>query len=154
MLNTGQSVNLSPVVQSALPVSYQWRKDRVFILGQTGASLELMNLGRRDAGLYSIAVSSSAGVLVQDVAQLSVRSPKRLNSLTFLDAENVRIWFGDADGAGNWSGNVQAFEAEVRNALDEAWSPASVQLQVADGQVYFEDSRNWRVQRFYRIMER
>lgn len=79
--NAGDSLTLHVTGGSALPVTYQWRKDGVDLRdgGQvTGAQtpiLVLTGLLGADAGNYSVTISSSAGSVTSGVAVVSVIEP-------------------------------------------------------------------------------
>lgn len=57
----GKSISYSVVANSALPVSYYWRTNGVFIPGATAATLNLSNLQSNNAAGYSVIVSNAYG---------------------------------------------------------------------------------------------
>ncbi len=60
------------------PLSYQWRRDDLPLAGQTNTTLTLSNAQPPDAGVYSVIVSSAAGVAVSEPATLTVVVPLTL----------------------------------------------------------------------------
>lgn len=68
----GQSATFSVGVVGVAPISYQWSKDGVSIPGATGTSYTIPAVNRNDAGLYSVTMANSAGVVTSPAAALSV----------------------------------------------------------------------------------
>lgn len=79
-------------VQSAAPLSYQWRRNGTNIPGAVGASLTFTNLQIADEGDYTVAVSTSGGTTISDGATLLV------NPTPFLSLPSTRggvvVWGG------------------------------------------------------------
>jgi len=57
----GETVSWRVVVDSQLPVRYQWQKDGHELVGQTEAALTLANLRLSDAGDYRALIENAAG---------------------------------------------------------------------------------------------
>ena len=55
------------------PFTFVWRKNGRVISGVQGSTLKLLSLKSSDAGLYSVSVSNSAGVVSSETMQLIVR---------------------------------------------------------------------------------
>ena len=55
------------------PFTFIWRKNGTVIFGVQGSTLKLLRLKSSDAGLYSVTVSNSAGVVSSETMQLIVR---------------------------------------------------------------------------------
>ena len=70
-VNAGATATFS-VVASGSPTGYQWRKDGSPIAGATTATLTLTNVTAANAGVYSVAVSNSAGTVSSGNATLTV----------------------------------------------------------------------------------
>jgi hypothetical protein len=70
--NTGANVQLKVGASGSAPISYQWRRAGVPIPGATAAELPLAALQIKDAGLYDVIVSNSAGSLQSAPAILTV----------------------------------------------------------------------------------
>ena len=71
----GSLVVLSADVIGALPLSYQWRRSGVDIVGETNSTLTLNNIQSGDAGGYKLVVSNSVGVATSQGAVLTVLEP-------------------------------------------------------------------------------
>lgn len=71
-VNEGQSITLSILATSLVPITYQWRFNGVPIAGQTGPSLTLGSVTPGNAGAYSVVVSNSAGSVESAGAMLTV----------------------------------------------------------------------------------
>ena len=56
------------------PLSYQWRKDRMDLLGQTGPTLTLNSVQISEAGAYDVVVRNNAGTATSRTATLTVRT--------------------------------------------------------------------------------
>ncbi|NOS70517.1 MAG: hypothetical protein HOP33_11375, partial [Verrucomicrobia bacterium] len=57
----GANVNFGVSAGGTLPLSYQWRKGGVGLVGQTNPTLSLINVTTNDAGSYDVVVSNIAG---------------------------------------------------------------------------------------------
>jgi hypothetical protein len=68
----GGSVVLSVSATGTGPLSYQWTKNGVPVLGATNATLALSNIQAGDSGYYAVAVYNSAGLVWSDPASLTV----------------------------------------------------------------------------------
>jgi Immunoglobulin domain len=69
---TGDTITFTAAALGSPPLSYQWEKNGVAILGQITASLTLTNVTATDSGFYSILVSNSAGSTNSSAAALNV----------------------------------------------------------------------------------
>ena len=68
----GGSVTISVTAAGTGPLSYQWRKDGVWIPWGINSSLALTNLQVSDAGNYDVVVCGAYGCVVSTVATLSI----------------------------------------------------------------------------------
>jgi hypothetical protein len=68
-------VRLSVTATGTAPLSYQWRKDSVAIVGGTGATLALDAAQLSDAGSYDVQVRNAVGEVLSAAAVLSVHTP-------------------------------------------------------------------------------
>ena len=75
MARVGDDVTLSVSAFAELPIGYQWRFNGVNIPHATNAQLRLENVTPTQAGVYSVLVSTAAGVWPSDVAFLDVIRP-------------------------------------------------------------------------------
>ncbi|MBI4658528.1 MAG: VCBS repeat-containing protein [Verrucomicrobia bacterium] len=94
MVPAGTNVTLTVTATSALPLSYQWRKDGVNIPDARSATLILPSVQKTDAGNYSVVVSNSAGQVTSADASLEVNVVFRFSQdvlETTEDASLLRI---------------------------------------------------------------
>ena len=68
----GDTVTFTAAARGTAPLSYQWEKNGVAILGQTTLSLTLTNVTTADSGFYSMLVSNPAGSTNSSAAALNV----------------------------------------------------------------------------------
>lgn len=73
----GSSATFSVTALGASPVTYQWYKDGVALVGKTAATLDLTNVGAADAGVYTVKVSNSLGTVTSAGATLVLDTPKK-----------------------------------------------------------------------------
>lgn len=73
--NRGESVTFSVAASGAGPLSYQWRRDGLFIEAATAASYGLTGVQPADAAEYSVVVSNPMGSVVSTAAALIVVDP-------------------------------------------------------------------------------
>jgi trimeric autotransporter adhesin len=71
-VNVASNAAFSVTATSAVPLSYQWVKDEVNIIGATNASLTLSNVQTNHAGNYSVIVTNVYGSVTSSVAMLTV----------------------------------------------------------------------------------
>ena len=69
----GNPVTFTVSTTGTAPLSYQWQKDGVDIIGAIDASYTIDNVKPTDAGSYTVMVSNSAGSVTSGVAVLTVR---------------------------------------------------------------------------------
>ncbi|MDB4712819.1 hypothetical protein OAF43_01215, partial [bacterium] len=62
------------------PLSYQWQKDGVTLVDQTGVSLVLSNVVEGDEGFYSVIITNPVGFEVSAEALVEVNSPPSIES--------------------------------------------------------------------------
>ena len=68
----GGNVTLSVLASGTEPLSYQWRKDGVPLVGRTASVLSLANVATTDGGTYSVVVSNSGGSATSNGAVVAV----------------------------------------------------------------------------------
>ena len=71
-LAVGGNTTLGVSVGGSRPLTYQWRRDGVPILGATSASFALANAQTFDGGLYTVVVTNAIGSVTSAAARLSV----------------------------------------------------------------------------------
>jgi len=70
----GDTANFFISSAGTAPISYQWRLAGTNLPGETGASLNVVNVQPSSAGIYSVTVSNSQGVLTSSVVNLTLYS--------------------------------------------------------------------------------
>jgi Concanavalin A-like lectin/glucanases superfamily/CotH kinase protein/Lamin Tail Domain/Immunoglobulin domain len=68
----GEPASFHVEATSSSPISYQWRKDGVLILGATGPTLALSGVEREDDGYYDVVLTDAVGTVVSEAARLAV----------------------------------------------------------------------------------
>ena len=68
----GNSVTFGVVASGTSPLSYQWYKNSMAIVGATASSLSLNNVQSADTGSYTVSVANSAGTVTSSTAALTV----------------------------------------------------------------------------------
>lgn len=71
----GGGATFSVQASGTAPLTYQWKKGGVDIVGQTSATLHLSNISAADVATYSVGVSNVAGGVVSSGAALTIRTP-------------------------------------------------------------------------------
>ena len=78
-VTVGSSASFLVVVDSSLPVTYQWRLNGANLAGATGPTLALNNLVLSQAGNYAVVISNAAAVVTSaPPAVLTVSQPPNL----------------------------------------------------------------------------
>ena len=80
----GGTARFSVVAGGTMPLTYQWRKDGVAVVGATGDSLVLNSVQLADAGNYSVIVTNAVGTAASGSATLTVSAPaiSRISNLS------------------------------------------------------------------------
>ncbi|MEI6466858.1 MAG: immunoglobulin domain-containing protein, partial [Verrucomicrobiota bacterium] len=80
-VSTGSAVTFSVSATSALPLTYQWKRNGADIPGATTAVLGIARMQAADAGSYTVVVSTTAGSVTSSVAALTLGA-SRLGNLS------------------------------------------------------------------------
>ena len=75
IVNQGQNATFSVSIAGA-PISYQWKKGGISIVGATTSSLTLSNVQSADAGEYTVTVTGVLNTITSNPALLSVLLPQ------------------------------------------------------------------------------
>jgi formylglycine-generating enzyme len=130
-VDVGATVQFDVETSGATPLQYQWRFEGEPIIGETSASLTLLNVRADQAGTYSVRVTNSLGQATSNPAALTVRGPSSeppVLTITREGASSVRLsWAATAAGfslqsktsasGGDWhmiSGQAAEDEGEFR----------------------------------------
>jgi len=79
---TGTTVVFTVAATGTAPLSYQWKKDNVIIVGANSATLTLSSVTTADAGTYAVVVSNIAGSVTSAYALLTVNPVPVAPSIT------------------------------------------------------------------------
>jgi hypothetical protein len=77
-LCTGDSLRLS-IVASGIPLTYQWRKNSLNILGAVSSDFIITSASVSDSGSYDCVVSNACGSVTSAAASVTVLTPQILN---------------------------------------------------------------------------
>ena len=93
IVGAGTNVSFTVGVASAVPSSYQWRKNYVPIAQATNVTLVITNPRAGDAGTYSVVITNTIGVAVSVDATLTVTGTSRATGITMLGRGTNQINF-------------------------------------------------------------
>jgi len=71
----GATVTLNASVVAGVPLTFQWFKDKHFVLGATNSTLTIPNASVTDSGLYFVVVSNGNGMDISPPAAVTVDNP-------------------------------------------------------------------------------
>ena len=66
---------LSVLANGTAPLNYAWKRDGVLLEGQNTGSITLSNIGSTEAGIYSVEVANTAGLIESSGITVSVVQP-------------------------------------------------------------------------------
>ena len=75
----GGNVTFSVAATGTGPLSYQWKKDGVALVGATAATFTVSNAQGADAGAYSVTVTNAAGTVTSNAVTLTVPAARLAN---------------------------------------------------------------------------
>jgi uncharacterized repeat protein (TIGR02543 family) len=92
-LTVGSSVSFTVVAAGSPAPTYQWKKNGVALPGATADTLMLSNVQLADAGIYTVALTNTAGSLQSSPATLSITSPGGVVIMndSFADGERASL---------------------------------------------------------------
>ena len=79
-INVGASLTLTVTASGTSPVTYQWKKDGVSILGATSSTYTITSAQITDSGSYSVVASNQIGSATSDAATLTVSTPPSITT--------------------------------------------------------------------------
>lgn len=105
----GSSVTFSVVAAGTAPLSYQWSKDGMVILGATSYTYTINSVQNSDLGNYTCVVSNAFGIVTSSSANLKLESFTGC-SINMIEYLNSNGWDGKESSLNtftiNLSGNV------------------------------------------------
>lgn len=125
---------------------YQWRFNTVAMLGETNATLNLLNLTTNQAGLYSVVVSNSVGFATSLTAALTV-SPSAPTTVLGPPAVTSRGLQFQATGSPG-----RSFKFESSTDLVN-WQEISTMLNQNGTLIFLDPSATNTARKFYRIRD-
>ncbi|MCB0748063.1 MAG: hypothetical protein KDC90_11435, partial [Ignavibacteriae bacterium] len=123
----GESLLLDSYAVSVLPINYQWRKNGVFIEGQTSRFLNLSNLTLADDGaIFTSTASSEGGHTISNEAILHVTSIEgRVTS-------NIQALYTFKEGTGNKVNDVSGvgtpLDLTIYSTAAVAWDAQGLKI--------------------------
>jgi uncharacterized repeat protein (TIGR02543 family) len=103
VVTMGQAAGLSVSNSGSAPLSYQWLKDGVILLGQTNSTLNFASFKFVDSGSYSVVITNALGMVISVPASLSV--------------PNAPLWAMGYNGSGQLgNGTMDSIDLPVQMA--------------------------------------
>jgi uncharacterized delta-60 repeat protein len=112
----GEGVTFS-VTAAGTALIYQWLRDGVPMVGATGSSLTLTNLGILDCGGYAVTVGGTFGEVTSAVAELAVVLRKPEESFAPAADGWVNAWAIEPDGSILVGGQFTHVDGNPRNRI-------------------------------------
>jgi uncharacterized delta-60 repeat protein len=116
LADVGQTVTLSASAQGTLPLSYQWRKNGVWLSGETRASLLLTGVQAADIAAYDLVVSNPVGGATSARAFLTVNQAM-CDSFDPGANATVRVLAVQSDGKVVAGGDFTTLSGQARNRI-------------------------------------
>jgi len=88
----GWNATLSVTAESQSPMTYQWFRDGVIVVGQTSATLIINPMSGADTGLYSVQITNAAGTVTSGPVELGLR-PNPLDQQVVLGSNGNGITY-------------------------------------------------------------
>jgi C1A family cysteine protease len=128
------------------PLRFQWRLNGTNLVGQTNASLSLLNVTTNDAGSYSVAVSNFLGAAFSQVALLTVtpRVPSALFGAPVLDSRGLQFQVTGTPG--------RTYHLEVSPDL-RTWTESTSMLNQNGTLLLTDPGATNTIRKFYRMRE-
>lgn len=162
----GSSVSFALGLSGTPPFKFQWRLDGKPVEGATSETLNLPDLARSQAGVYSVVVENSAGSDTSKGAEIVVYVPPKFELPRVQPPSSggggtgggFLLRFGGADGGppgtSNGSGGTPTYVVQWSTDLVR-WNDLPPEAFVLrDGKYELIDRGDLSVFRFYRIVER
>jgi hypothetical protein len=118
----GESVTFSVVATGTAPLSYQWRKNGMGIMGATSSSYMIASVVTGDAGSYDVVVSNACGSATSTAATLTVNKRDTATSVSLTGGTNPSTY-----------GDLLTFTATVSGTGAGAGNPSGGSVEFFDG---------------------
>jgi|GEM_PF-3138655 len=147
IVSVGESVQFSVTANGTLPITYQWKKDEVAIVGAVGSSFSISKVQYGDTGVYAVEIRNAFGVSRSDLAALTVGGTEVLR--VYNPSRNDLVFRLTTPTKLGW-----VYVVEVSELVGGSeWRPLAVLLGNGRAQT-FADSEFGYEQRFYRLVGR
>ena len=83
-IRQGQPYKLEVLASGTEPLSYQWTKDGVVVIGGTASTLQIVAAGVSDAGNYSVLIGNEVGDVISSSATVEVLLPPSVGDMDAL----------------------------------------------------------------------
>jgi formylglycine-generating enzyme required for sulfatase activity/sugar lactone lactonase YvrE len=134
-VSSGATVTFNTSASGSQPLTYQWQKDLLNLLGATNDSLVLANVRITDSGSYRVSVSNRFGLVLSAAAVLLVTNP--VNPVHYLsNVVTVSSWAGSGKG-GFADGPAEQAQFSTPHGL----------CVDGEGNVFVADSGNHRIRK-------
>ncbi|MES2475331.1 MAG: immunoglobulin domain-containing protein [Verrucomicrobiota bacterium] len=137
VVNPGDDIILTVVASSVTPLSYQWKRNGIDLLGENRPSLRLEDVDNADTASYSVTVTSATAQAISTPALLTVRDQPQVLTTpadrTHLEGQALTLtvdWVGLLPATFEWFRNGQPVSGQATNVLSIA-SPTA-----ADSGIY------------------
>jgi hypothetical protein len=157
----GSNVSFSVSASGTPPLSYQWSKNGLNLLGPpvggpnpfAAPSFTLSNVLRTNSGAYAVVITNRGGSVTSSVAVLSVHVPQRLGQPSWQSNGTFFLLSGDSDGGLLSSNDLPKFHAQTSTNLMD-WLPFPATLTLSNGLLQIQDTNASAFPtRFYRVFE-
>lgn len=144
-VSAGQSITLNVSASGSAPLTFQWKKDGIAILGATNQMLIFPSVRVSDAGNYSVTVINSAGMETSQVVSLIVTEPLRpvLSNLRQLGEGRVEMVLSGEPG--------RTYHIDFSTDL-KSWNRLSTVNLIQSKIVFSDENASSNFQGFYRAV--
>ena len=157
----GTNVGFSVSAGGTPPLSYQWRKNGINLLGSpaggpnpfAASAFTLSNVVRTNSGAYTAIIANLGGSVTSSVAFLSVHVPQRLLQPSWQTDGTFSLVSGDSDGGPLFSNDLPNFHAQTSTNLID-WQPFPTTITLSNGVLRIQDTNTSAFPaKYYRIFE-
>ena len=107
-ITTGNSVTISVVAGGSVPLSYQWYKNDILLVGKTSASLTINAVTTEDAGVYKCVVTNLLDSTTSNNAELVVQ--KEFDGTTTISNNACSVNMINVLNAAGWDGQESSLD--------------------------------------------